>query len=60
MSLDDQERWAIDQIEALQREYHERAKPFVDMLVRIRSLQPPPPIYLSKEAYEAFKKGATS
>lgn len=37
-----------DQLLALQMEYHERAKPIIDKLVRLEMLKTPKPIFISK------------
>lgn len=38
-----EERELLGIIADLQREYQRQAKPYVDRLVRLKSLQPPPP-----------------
>lgn len=48
-SLAEHERYLIEQIEFIRREYEKAAKPYFDRLIHIRSLRPKPRIILTME-----------
>jgi hypothetical protein len=40
------ERYCKEKLDELQREYTERCKPYIDVLVKIEMTKPPKPIYM--------------
>jgi hypothetical protein len=48
---DEEERWLIEHIEAIQREYQKAIKPYVDRLVQIRSWKLPDPIVIKTNEF---------
>lgn len=50
-ALDETERDCIARLAELDREYRERCKPYVDALVRIRGMRPPPPLIITREQF---------
>lgn len=51
---DVEERFLVEQIKAIQEAYQKAAKPYVDQLVRIRSMRAPNRVYVTREQYEAM------
>lgn len=52
--VEGEDRYLRAQLARLQREYQAAAKPFIDRLVAIEMLRPPPPIFITKEQAEAL------
>jgi hypothetical protein len=48
--VDEYERYLIEQIEAIKLEAQKQAQPFVDRLVRLRSLRPMPILFVDSAA----------
>ena len=51
-----EEQYLIEQIELLQRFYERAAKPFVDRLIYLRTIELPKPIFIPKEAAHGIKE----
>ena len=51
-----EEQYLIEQIELLQRSYEKAAKPFIDRLIYLRSIELKP-IFIPKEAAHGIKEG---
>ena len=54
--LEELERHAIEGINDLQRQFELAAKPYVEILMRLRSLRPAPAMIVSLEEFEAMQK----
>lgn len=52
---DEAERYLIRHIKDLQKEYQMRAEPYVQMLIRLRSIRPAP-VFITSEQFAEFKK----
>ena len=52
-----EEQYLIEQIELLQRSYERAAKPFVDRLIYLRTIELPKPIFIPEEAAYSIKEG---
>lgn len=52
---DEAERYLIRHIEDLQKEYQMRAEPYVQMLIRLRSIRSAP-VFITAEQIAEFKK----
>jgi len=51
-----EEQYLIEQIEWLQRSYEKAAKPLVDRLIYLRTIELPKPIFIPKEAAHNIKE----
>lgn len=51
-----EEHYLIEQIKLLQQAYEKAAKPFVDRLIYLRSIELPRPIFIPEEAANGIKE----
>lgn len=56
MNNDNQEeRYLIDCIEIIRRDYEKQIRPYVDRLIKIRSLRPMPPTLLVRDVFNEVR-----
>ena len=51
-----EEQYLIEQIRLIQQQYEKAAKPFVDRLIYLRSIELPRPIFISTKAAHGIKE----
>ena len=51
-----EEQYLIEQIELLQRSYEKAAKPFIERLISLRTIELPKPIFIPKIAANGIKE----
>lgn len=56
MTLDEQARRIKEHLYELQMEYHERAKPYLDQLVRIEQMRPPAPFVVMLDTLTPWQR----